>query len=196
MKTKILSLFAGLFVILLAAVYIIFFVGSQIFYDFSFKLPFTRSNNTSSGLVQGATIVNSNVSGDLKIYSSNLGFKISYPKNWGLLTCSNSYNFELDPTNGSDMSNVICDYAIKPISIVLSNDTSNCGGQTVRIGNINALKSEFTTQNYTTYQWCTLTQPSLIISNRTSNTTNFAATTTNYSADIEAMIKTLQFTSR
>lgn len=194
MKTKVLTFFAGVFVMLLAAIYVIFFVGSQIFYDFSFKLPFTKPNSASqtSESVQGSTIVRSiNVSGEFKSYSSDLGFKISYPKNWGLLTCSNSYNFEFDPTNGTDLANVVCDYATKPVSVIVSNDVSECSGENIKIGSTNVIKSQITTQNYTTYQWCTLTQPVLIISNRTSTTTNFAATTTNYSTDIEKIIGSL-----
>lgn len=205
MKTKILSLFAGVFVILLAAIYIIFFVGSQIFYDFSFKLPFTKSatanqnvvTSSETGQVQGTRVVTSNnISGDLKVYNSNLGFSINYPKNWGLLTCANSYNFELDPTNSADIPSVMCDSATKPISVILSNDMNGCGGENIKIGNTNVLRSQITTQNYTTFQWCTLTQPALIISNRTSATTNFAATTTNYSADIEKIIGSLMFNGR
>ncbi len=208
-KTKILSLFAGTLVILTAAVYVIFFVGSQIFYDFSFKLPFTKSvaanqnvvTSSGNGLVQGTAVQGSNTqgspiinSGDFKPYASNLGFSLSYPKNWGLLTCANSYNFELDPTNGTDLPNIICDSATKPISVILNKDLNGCGGETVRIGNVDVLKSQITTQNYTTYQWCTITNPSLIISNRTSSTTNFAATTTNYAGEIERIIGSLVFT--
>ena len=128
MKTKVATLGAAALIFILAGIYIVFFVGSAIFYDFSFKLPFTKSTNASQGLVQGTTvqgttITNPNVPGNMKSHTSDLGLTINYPKSWGILTCSNSYNFELDPTNGTDMLNMMCNDAMKPISVIINNST-------------------------------------------------------------------------
>lgn len=132
---------------------------------------------------------NANTQTNLKTYNGS-GFSLQYPKGWGVLTCSNSANFELDPYNGIDQSNVSCTYAQKPITILVGNVT--CNGETVKIGNTSVIKSARQTNNGTNYRWCTQTQPMLDITHRVSQTAGQAISNQDFSKDIEEIIKTFK----
>ncbi len=131
--------------------------------------------------------------GDNELYSGN-GFQVKYPKNWGLLTCNNSANFEFDPTSNVDQIGVVCDYAIKPITI-LEGGNPNCQGENVTLGNVSVIRSKVIDDNGADYRWCTKTSPVLDITHRVSKTPARAASQADYSADVEKMIQNTTFVS-
>lgn len=120
------------------------------------------------------------------------GFTLSYPENWGVLTCNNSPNFEFDPDNNVDQINVVCSVATKPISVIVQNSLAGCFGETVVVGNHQVVRSVTTTSEYVEYQWCTVTNPVLSITHRVSPSASSVASQIDYSAQIENMIGTLQ----
>lgn len=121
------------------------------------------------------------------------GFNLSYPVTWGLLTCSNSQNFEFDPVSGVDQLGVVCTVAQKPITVILDNNLSGCGGTTLNIGSISVLKSTSITPSYAQHQWCTNTSPVLKITHRVGTTTLPTVSSIDYSSEVEAIISTLRF---
>lgn len=123
------------------------------------------------------------------------GFKVLYPTAWGVLTCSNSQNFEFDPT-GKDSKNVACDYAVKPVTIMVSSGKLNCSGDTVKLGTNSVVKSKTTGSNGDiNYRWCvSVGDKSLDITHRVSSSGSRATTPTDLSALIEQMIATFQST--
>ena len=123
---------------------------------------------------------------------SGPGFTLSYPTGWGILTCSNSSNFEFDPLNNVDQTGVVCDVAQKPITVTVENDLAQCSGERVLIGNVTAIKNTFNKPRFTEMQWCTLTSPILRITHRFSSTPARAVTPTSYVQQVETMIATLQ----
>lgn len=127
-----------------------------------------------------------------KTYTGN-GFQLFYPQNWGLLTCSNSQNIEFDPLNSTNQLNYKCDYAIKPITILVHSSTPSCPGSIITLGGVSVIKSVTNTANGTTYRWCTKTSPSLDITNRVSATTQRAYSTKSYASEIEQMISQMHF---
>lgn len=139
----------------------------------------TEPQGETKGGVAGAQ-----ATADQKIYNG-AGFKLSYPKAWGLLSCTNSSNIELDPANGADLK-VSCSTARKPITILV-NDNWGCSGESVKIGNITVNRSKQSDGGYTKYQWCTKTVPMLNITHRVS-TNDPASSKTDYSAQIENII--------
>lgn len=119
------------------------------------------------------------------------GFELYYPKNWGLLTCTNSQNFELDPENGTDQK-VACDVALKPVTILVG--SSECQGQTIDKGGVTFTKQENKTDNGVDYTWCTKSTPALEVSHRVSPANGRATSTKDFSKEIEDMISKLRFT--
>lgn len=122
------------------------------------------------------------------------GFTIKYPKNWGLLTCRNSKNIEFDPNNSTNQLNVLCDVALKPVTVLVY--SNNCsGGETVDLGGVSVTRIKTPTQtgvNYQqavgyTYKWCTRL-PNLEISHRVSSTGSRATSKQDLSKEIEQMI--------
>lgn len=121
------------------------------------------------------------------------GFTLDYPASWGLLTCSNSPNFEFDPISGVDQPNVVCGFAQKPITILVDNNLRGCGSVGTNIGGNIVFKTTTLSTNFTEHLWCTNSNPVLKISHRLS-TNNFPATSPiDYSPEIERMIATLRF---
>jgi hypothetical protein len=90
------------------------------------------------------------VSGDVKNYNGN-GFQLSYPKNWGLLTCSNSQNVEFDPYSPVDQLGVQCDYAQKPVTVVVG---VTCNGATTDVGGVPVVKSKRDLSKGVENSWC------------------------------------------
>lgn len=119
------------------------------------------------------------------------GFQLMVPKNWGVASCSNSQNLELDPYEGNDVT-FGCSRAVKPVTLIVGANTCS-GGQAVTIGNIQARKivdNNFVTRDGkgTQYHWCTQTTPSLDITHRVGSGTAFSAE--DFSATVEQIIST------
>lgn len=130
------------------------------------------------------------VNGNSKFINAS-GVGLSFPTNWGVLTCSNSKNFELDPYNNSDVT-VSCAKATKPITILV-NKSSCADGQVITLGNTQVRKTVDT--NFITregrgsqYHWCTQTTPSLDITHRVGTGTAFSQD--DFSTAVEQMIST------
>lgn len=128
---------------------------------------------------------------DMKTYQGS-GFTLKYPKNWGLLTCNNSRNIELDPINGQDIKNVICDYAVKPITILAGNHLV-CQGESVTLGTNKVIKSKSIGQNGDiSYHWCVnIGNQGLDISHRVSSSGDRATSKIDFSTQIEQVISTI-----
>lgn len=123
-------------------------------------------------------------------------FSLDYPSSWGLLTCSNSTNFEFDPVEGSDVKNVICDRAVKPITIILVNRL-NCLGETVKIGDKQVIKSKSTQGNNINYRWCVpVGNIGLDITHRVSPNGSMATSKEDFSTQIEQLIETIKASPR
>lgn len=127
---------------------------------------------------------------DKKIYNSGT-LQVRYPNKWGILTCTNSLHFELDPLSGAD-SKVACDSAAKPITVQVDN-ISGCEGENIKIGNIEVVKSKEVDGGYTAYRWCVKTDPVLNITHRVSKGRERAVSPNDYSSQIEEMISKLTF---
>lgn len=129
-------------------------------------------------------------SGDFDTYNKG-GISFNYPRSWGILSCSNSQNLELDPLNNTDQLNFACDIALKPITILVG--SSNCpAGETGSKGGVNFTKSQISTPTGVNYAWCTQTSPSLEITHRVSRDGSRATSTRDFSAEIENLISTIR----
>jgi len=117
----------------------------------------------------------------------------NYPKNWGLLTCSNSNNFEFDPLNGTDVKNVVCDVAIKPITILVGSNQA-CDGEKVKIGNLEVTKSKTELgSGDINYRWCvSVGDKNWDITHRVSASGSRATSTEDFSKAVEDLISKLQ----
>lgn len=129
--------------------------------------------------------------GDFKTYNAG-DYQITYPKNWGLLTCNNSQNVELDPTNGQDQAGVACSVATKPITII-KNATGCVGGEIVDMGSYKVAKTKATEGGYTRYEWCTKTNVPLYITHRVSDDNSPATSKDDVSRQVEELISRLSF---
>lgn len=125
---------------------------------------------------------------------SGPGFTLNYPINWGLVTCTNSPNFEFVPNAGFYQTQIFCSVAQQPITVIVSNNLSGCSGERVMIGNVQVLRSTITQADRTVHQWCTLTNPVLKITNRISTSAAPASSSIDYSVEIEVMIASLHTT--
>ncbi len=147
----------------------------------------------SGSRVQTGVSTTSNTDPNRKIYSGN-GYQLSYDKNWGILTCNNSQNIELDPTNSKNQENTNCNYAIKPVTVLVGQTTiSNCEGETVKIGEYQVVKSKVGTYPEIDYRWCVQSDPVLDITHRVSDANSQATSKTDYSKEIEELISKLTF---
>lgn len=124
----------------------------------------------------------------LKAYVGQ-GYNVFYPAGWGLLTCNNSKNFELDPANSTDTKNFACNLAVKPVTVLVV-DQLNCQGDKVKIGNYQVTKSKAVTDNgVIDYRWCfTAVGKNFDITHRVSPMTTRAASKEDFSTQIEQMI--------
>lgn len=157
------------------------------------ELPTIASSSASvtpSASSGGVSLEPSNT----KIYAAS-GFTLNYPSGWGLLTCSNSQNFEFDPTNGADVKNVVCDVAVKPVTVLVTNRL-NCTGETINIGEKKVVKSKVTASNGSiNYRWCVgLNGKGLDITHRISSFGSRAASKDDFSNQVEQMINSLKVT--
>lgn len=120
------------------------------------------------------------------------GFTFNYPANWGILTCNNSGNFELDPINSRDQLKVACDYALKPITVLVNSQTCT-GGENINKGGVLFNKITNRTSTGIEYKWCTKTNPPLEISHRVSSNNGRATSRQDFSAQVEEMIGRIKF---
>ncbi|MBI2593998.1 hypothetical protein HYW44_05145 [Candidatus Daviesbacteria bacterium] len=125
-----------------------------------------------------------------KLYNSGT-FQVSYPNTWGILNCTNSLHFELDPNSGVD-SKSECSIAQKPVTILVDN-IDGCGGENVKVGNTEVIKSKKVDGGYTAYRWCTKTDPVLNITHRVSKAGERAVSPIDYANQIEEIISKLTF---
>jgi hypothetical protein len=152
------------------------------------QIPFASENPQDSlGETGGGT---TGAQANTKTYSAG-DVQMIYPNNWGLLTCSNSLNFEFDPKNPED-SQVVCSLAQKPVTILV-NDSTGCAGDLIDIGPVKVQKQMQEEEGYRTYQWCTQTSPRLNISHRSSTYGAPATSPEDYSKQVEEMISRLSF---
>src|SRR5581483_2817476 len=66
---------------------------------------------------QTAQTPTTGINGNSKFINTG-SFQLSFPNSWGVLSCSNSKNFELDPYNSTD-STVTCSHATKPVTVLV-----------------------------------------------------------------------------
>lgn len=129
---------------------------------------------------------------DTKIYQGR-NVVLRYPLNWGIVTCNNSQNIELDPYNKSDLKNYSCDEALKPITIIVSKKPVSCPGENVSIGSITVTRSKIETANWTKNRWCiNKNGMSLDITNRVTPTGIKGTGKDDFSKQIEQIISTTQ----
>lgn len=114
-------------------------------------VPATQSaevTGNNSAPTQNPGVTTSNTG---KVFQlGNTVFRFS--QNWGLLTCSNSRNFELNPYSTADQK-ISCDVARMPITVVVNN-TQGCGGELVDMGGTRVQKSKINNARGTDYRWC------------------------------------------
>src|SRR3989344_6814949 len=127
----------------------------------------------------------------LTVYKGE-GFEISYPRNWGILTCSNSQNIEFDPNSSQDQLKVYCDVAQKPITVLVNSNTCS-GGENGSKGGINFVKTKKQTAQFLSYKWCLKTTPALEVSHRVSDSGGRATSKQDFSAQIEELISRIKF---
>ncbi|MCL4366804.1 hypothetical protein M1563_01400 [Patescibacteria group bacterium] len=165
--------------------------------------PFANLGTTSNIASNGATLPSGSTNttaplqgtGSLagtKIYNRD-NFTIYYPETWGLLTCSNSKNIEFDPTSNQDLPQVVCNIAVKPITVLVSSQLS-CSGTTTKIGGYTVVKSSVTKDDgITTNRWCVdLGVTKLDITDRVAATGARATATQDYSSQIEQLIQNIK----
>ncbi len=162
----------------------------------------TSSPSTTTAVgraLSGATTIPNTGGGALGVNSSDSaiyngrGFSLVYPKNWGLLTCNNSENFELDPSaSGKQVAS--CNAAVKPITVLVDSGYA-CQGESVTLGGKRGVKLvrqvmlQETGQPITEYQWCfSAGGRNLYISHRVSPNNGLATSKEDYSSQIEQMI--------
>lgn len=128
---------------------------------------------------------------DTKTYKGE-NFVLKYPQNWGILTCSDSKNIELDPYHSEDQLNYFCDRAIKPITILVSSNALDCSGETVQIGNNSVIRSKTETAYWFKNRWCiNKNGVSFDITNRINSQSITGTGKDDFSSEIEKIIKSL-----
>ena len=123
------------------------------------------------------------------------GFSLNYPQNWGLLTCNNSANFEFDTSNSKDQKDFSCNYAVKPVTVMVA-DNLNCQGESVKLGNNNVVRSsEGEKGGEIDYRWCVINPngADLDITHRVSNSGATAHSKEDHATSVEQMISSISF---
>jgi hypothetical protein len=197
MDNRVKVVIGGAVVVLLLIVLAIFFFLSNV------KKSTTDEQNTLNNLptlnetvspTPTSALAPVTSSGNTKNYTG-VGFSLKYPNSWGLLTCTNSNNFEFDPASSTPTS-IACDEAVKPITVLVANNL-NCQGTAATLGDLTVIKSKTTTDtNYTTYRWCVPIGggKALDITHRVDPNVSRATSSQDYSSQIEEMIKTVSTT--
>lgn len=129
--------------------------------------------------------------GDTKTFTGQ-GFVVKYPGNWGILTCSNTPHFEFDPTNSQDVKGVVCDEAVKPVTVLVESNL-DCPGTKVQIGSYSVTKAVAgRSDGGTNYRWCVPVGGKVLdITERVSPTGARATSLTDYSDQVEEIIKNI-----
>lgn len=149
-----------------------------------------ETNATAAPTLSPAGGNPSGASGATKIYSGT-GFRVEYPSSWGILTCSNSSNFELDPISSADQLSHPCNYAVKPVTILVHQTMLSCPGNSETIGSMSVTKGVTAFGSGIQYRWCTQTTPQLDITERVSGSLSSTATSNDYSYQVEQILSTL-----
>lgn len=125
-------------------------------------------------------------------------FSLTYPKNWGLLTCNNSENFEFDPSNATPQLNVPCSFAVKPVTILV-NASTTCTGDRVNIGSYQVTKEKLVDVNINgnkyeaVYRWCFVAKnKNFDISHRVSKQGFPASSKDDFSNQVEQVISSIR----
>lgn len=151
--------------------------------------PTSTPENISPTQTQNQTSITNTQ--NTKIYQGQ-NFILKYPADWGIVTCSNSKNIEFDPYNKNDLINYPCDSAIKPITILISNQPVSCPGDIVKIGNNSVAKSKTETANWLKNRWClNKLGINLDVTNRIAPTGITGTSKDDFSKQIEQMISNL-----
>lgn len=124
------------------------------------KTQTTVTTTTNEVIPAQPTVVNTNTTapepipqtGESKKTLSSVGSTFSFPNTWGVLSCTNSANFELDPISSGD-NRVNCDVAQKPITVLINSNLA-CKGQPATIGNMSVTKYRVENVRGVDYQWC------------------------------------------
>jgi hypothetical protein len=148
--------------------------------------PSPRGTNTTPGATTAPTNTNPNA-------YKGPGFEATIPNNWGVLTCTNSQNFELDPYNNAKQS-VACDRAVKPVTIIVAR-SANCQGETVNMGSNRVVRSSSGTKGgEIDYRWCVMGSNTVLdITHRSSPAGSPASSKDDFSTQIEQMISNIKF---
>lgn len=196
MDTKAKSIIIGAVgLLIVAAVLVVFFYQGKLV---SNQLADESGGNELSDLLTTESTPSSQDSsqvettGDLKTYKGN-GFSLQYPKTWGLLTCSNSQHFELDPASSQDLSGIVCDRAVKPVTVLVA-DRLNCSGEKINLGGKEVTKSTVASAGGDIdYRWCVSAGgKNFDISHRVSSSGARASSKDDFSSAVEQIISTLQ----
>lgn len=123
---------------------------------------------------------------DNKVYK-DLGFDLYYPASWGLLTCNDSKNIEFNPENRTDQIGVSCNYAVKPITVLVG-EGFPCQGEMAKLGSLDVVRLKKAQDGYISYEWCVKSKPELNITHRVSETEAPASSKNDFSAQIEQII--------
>lgn len=206
-RSIIISAIIGIIVLLLIVGTIIYLI----------RFIFNRPQSTSVGTPTPRTVFNSpvpegsapivvrtpvpsatslpgrSVPGGTKTFKGT-GFEINYPQSWGILTCANSSNIEFDPTRSTDQLRVVCDFAVKPVTVIVGS-TSCVAGENVNKGGVIFTKEVKQVSTGVNYKWCTQTNPPLEITHRVSSAGGRATSTQDFSNEIEDMISKISFNS-
>lgn len=128
-----------------------------------------------------------------KIYTGT-GFRMEYPKNWGILTCNNSANIEFDPMSANDQRNLACDLALKPITVLVNKSGSGCDGTLANLGGNQFYKTRTASGENINYRWCMKVVPFLDVTHRVSKTNPQLRATSkdDFAAQIEMMLQSLR----
>ncbi len=121
------------------------------------------------------------------------GFKLEISKNWGVLKCSNSGNFELDPYKAENKT-INCDRAQKPVTFLVNSGLSCQGGEVVKIANFNVRKTKTQYRDWLAVAWCLEGNGKTFdITNRVSDSGNPVTSKDDFSSEIEKIISSISF---
>lgn len=181
----------GMIVILVVAIVIgtIFYL-TKVFRNNSSRV--ITSNPGSMTIPRGSSLpaTGSSLGAQVKTYQGQ-GFSMQYPANWGVLSCSNSKNFEFNPDGGD--KRVVCDMSQLPITVLVG--VSCTGASQVTLGRNIVLKSKIVAPDgYTKYEWCVKGfNTTLDFTDRVSQNGERATDKEDYSQDVEKIISQTSF---
>lgn len=147
----------------------------------------TRSTSNPTAAPASPSAPRSVVTADNMKMVEIKGVSFKYPQNFGLLTCTNSSNFEFDPYSNADQR-VSCDRAQKPITVLVGS-VQVCPGNIVNLGRLQVVKNRVENARGVDYRWCFSHSGSHFdITHRVSQSGARATSKDDFSAQIEQMI--------